>query len=682
MNHPGYLNLKYRYIGIVVLFFFFQQYSYSAKVNLVTSKNPTLTEKFAAEEVRDYLLKISGKEIDIRNSGSASGFNIFIGNSLNQDVRKLNLENEEYVIRPVKNGMVISGGGNRGTLYAVYDFLEKLGCRWYYMDTADEIIPALTLDEIIRISSEIDIIERPDFSYRIFQYLTYDIGGIDSEQSKRNLEQIPELIDWLCKNRINIFQFGFDGKNSYQHWLTHKKYLLELQKRDMTVGISGHSYFLFLPDSVLNMHREWWPEINGERKKAGQFCTNNREAVTYYISNIIRFLHENPEVKYVTAWPADTEGWCNCKLCGDDSTVADRYLKLSKTIHKEIVNKFPDVSFSHFAYGSHLEAPGSEIPDPGMEVTICTWGRDFKDNFDNMSAKNGWEGNFYKDDFMKEFNAWSKITDSAGSRLILHEKYLRHLGFGFLPLPLKVIQDDIRYFRSRGLDGFELPMGFMGRRTKALNFHATAKLMWDSEINIKLLEEDYFSKFYGEQAYLMQMAYENVVLAQPNLKYFTELQKLERNISPVEKYTHKDRDYALKALMYFDLADKYIYKALLETESSDIAERIRRFEKSLRYIELEYRGLLELTNATSHIERSGNTADPAEKNIELQFARDCLEKARNISNERQILIRENRYNAYYYLWDVNWQGAICIFYDPDIQKFREIISNKEFTESD
>ena len=127
--------------------------------------------------------------------------------------------------------------------------------------------------------------------------------------------------------------------------------------------------------------------------------------------------------------------------------------------------------------------------------------------------------------------------------------------------------------------------------------------------------------------------------------------------------------------MYFDMADKYIYKALPEAESSDIAERIKRFEKSLRYIELEYKGLLELTNVTNHIQRSWNTANTAGINTELQFARECLNKAKNISNARQILIRENIYNAYYYLWDINWQGAICIFYDSDIQKFQEIINN-------
>ena len=48
----------------------------------------------------------------------------------------------------VKNGEItLSGGNERGVLYAVYRLLEELGCRFYAEDT--EVIPTLTLDEAV-----------------------------------------------------------------------------------------------------------------------------------------------------------------------------------------------------------------------------------------------------------------------------------------------------------------------------------------------------------------------------------------------------------------------------------------------------------------------------------------------------------------------------------------------------
>lgn len=646
---------------------------YPADFEIVVSRNSTVTERFAAEELGKYLLRITGENFRIVSSVSRKQFDLIVRNASGTEKKEMKLGEEDFIIRSQGNTLILSGGGNRGTLYAVYSFLELLGCRWYYPYEADEVIPVLTGSEVMKIAEGLDVIERPDFRYRIYQYQTHDIGDSDSKEAAEAFGNFPDRINWLCKNRFNIFQFGLDGKNSFEHWPEYKKNMNELKKRDMIPGISGHSYFLLLPDSVFGKNPEWWPERDGKRQKAGQFCTRNEEVVSYYLNNIIVFLRENPYIKYFTVWPADTYGWCNCSLCGSDSTVADRYMELSNYIYKELKKEFPDIIFNHFAYGSHLEAPVHQKPPHDMLVTVCTWGRDFSQPFTQMSAPNGWSGNYYKEDFRKEFEAWRRITSSTGSPMLFHEKYIRHLGFGYLPLPLKIMEEDIRYFKKSGLDGFELPMGFMGLRTKALNLYATARLMWRSETDIGDLEKEYFSNFYGKSGMLMKAAYENLSEAQPNLKYFTELQKLEKDISPVEKYRPQDLDYAVKAFYYFGSSRKYADIALASAASDVVRIRIEKFIISLDYITEEYRGLLALASASVHLKKAEASEDTSYADKEILVAMEYIDKAKVSRDIRQKMVRDHLGKGL--IWDINFKGPVCIFYDTDIDKYEELIKN-------
>ena len=661
-----------RKICVMFLFLLCGVKIYSTDIEIVISRKPTVTEKFATEELCNYLFRITGGNFRVVSSVSHKRYNLIVRNANEIEKLEMSLGEEDYIIRSSGNSLSMLGGGNRGTLYAVYSFLEMLGCRWYYPYDQDEVIPVLTGPEVIKIAEELDVLERPDFKYRIYQYQTHDIGSSDSEEAAEAFDNFADRIDWLCKNHFNIFQFGLDGKNSYEHWPEYRKNMNELIKRDMIPGISGHSYFLLLPDSVFGKNPDWWPERDGKRQKAGQFCTRNKEVVSYYLKNIIGFLGENPDIKYFTVWPADTYGWCNCSLCGSDSTVADRYMELSNLIYKEIKTIFPDIIFNHFAYGSHLEAPVHQKPSAEMLVTVCTWGRDFSQPFTGMSAPNGWSGNYYKDDFRKEFDAWRRITESTGSPMLFHEKYIRHLGFGFLPLPLKILEDDIRYFKESGIDGFELPMGFMGVRTKALNLYAAAKLMWRSETDISDLVMEYFSNFYGKSGMLMKAAYENVSDAQPDMKYFTELQKLEKDISPVEKYRPQDLDNSVKALYLFNSARKYADLALVSTESDIVRSRIGKFIISLDYITEEYRGLLALATASVHLKKASASADQGYAGKEIFIAMEYVEKAKESRDIRQMMIREHHGRGL--IWDINYKGPVCIFYDSDIDRYEELIN--------
>lgn len=86
---------------------------------------------------------------------------ILKGAELNFDYNRLN--EDGFFIKTIGNLIIIDSFNNRGTLYGVYDFLEKyVGVRFISAETT--YIPKHNKIEI----GQLDIIERPDFMFRHF----------------------------------------------------------------------------------------------------------------------------------------------------------------------------------------------------------------------------------------------------------------------------------------------------------------------------------------------------------------------------------------------------------------------------------------------------------------------------------------------------------------------------------
>ena len=68
--------------------------------------------------------------------GPVRGKSIFVGGSAALRARKPgvifeSLGPEGYVLKTLGSDLVIAGGRPRGTMYGVYGYLDKLGCRWF-----------------------------------------------------------------------------------------------------------------------------------------------------------------------------------------------------------------------------------------------------------------------------------------------------------------------------------------------------------------------------------------------------------------------------------------------------------------------------------------------------------------------------------------------------------------------
>ena len=113
---------------------------------IVQSKRATEPEKFAVEELATFLGRVTGARFPVVSEASLTGADakqIYVGwtnHAAHNGIDTVNLGEEEWVIRTIGDGLVLTGGRPARTMYAVYEFLEdQIGCHW--LDRKTEVIP-------------------------------------------------------------------------------------------------------------------------------------------------------------------------------------------------------------------------------------------------------------------------------------------------------------------------------------------------------------------------------------------------------------------------------------------------------------------------------------------------------------------------------------------------------------
>ena len=142
---------------------------------IVEGAAPTAAESLAARDLAAYLGRATGATFRIVAESAAPGSDrrIFVGATQYARRQGLDIEKlgpEESVIRSSGLDLVLTGGRPRGTLYAVYEFLETtVGCLW--LDEHTEIVPAKPNLMVPRL----DVRSQPAFWDRvIYTYIESD----------------------------------------------------------------------------------------------------------------------------------------------------------------------------------------------------------------------------------------------------------------------------------------------------------------------------------------------------------------------------------------------------------------------------------------------------------------------------------------------------------------------------
>ncbi len=473
------------------------------RCSIVTTPNASATTKRAAKELATYVKRISGADVPIVSEDRFDGAaRLDVG--LTQRVRASLpdgfLEEEERVlVRSDAAGVLICGGSDRGTLFAVYRFLEVLGCRWLTPDPETEIVPR----QSTLVVKDVHLDTKPAFQWRLF------LGGRQiTEHSLRG--ERAQLEPWGVKVGLNglytpeaapengacyYYPAGFDGVHTWEGIITNNAYF--------------------------EKHPEWFPLLGGKRVPTGrnrQLCVTASGLADEFARNVIRAFDDDPQCRLMSISPNDCFGWCECpectdldqRLCGGRTTEqglararpfrGDRVFWFANEVAARVAKKHPDKKLLLLAYVNYAEPPDTVRPHPNVIPFVCHYApADYAHAINDPAS----EPNRQFNEMLKD---WVRTTPN-----VMIYSYVSKSLWWQLPRPvLRTFAADIEYFYQLGITRYYCQSTLSDWPLDGPLYYVIARLLWDPSADADAIARQWIDGMFGPASEHMAAFYEAV----------------------------------------------------------------------------------------------------------------------------------------------------------------------------
>ena len=389
-------------------------------------------------------------------------------------LRASKFRDEEWGIRSFGRDVVLTGGGTRGCLYAVYHFLEDFcGVRWWNDDEED--VPAAKALEFPQLKKR----GRPKFFYR-------DIY--------RERTSSPRF---AARCRVN-------GNGA------------SLIPPELGGGeIFGppdhcHTWDRHLPFSQFGKeHPEWFSMRNGRRiggdsfaggdGKCGQLCLTcpglpqvlaDRIELSIAKGEVEAKAKGLPPPRLYDMSMNDNMCYCECKPCQDEIArygMSGYQLRFENQVAEILGKRHPDLRFSVFAYHESEQVPKTDIrAASNIVVKLCNTRQ-------NMVA-----GIFDKDNrFMHDqVRNWSRHAPNL---------FVWDYAITFLPMTMGYpfpsegnIVEKIRYYAENGVKGMLIEHEHPECADMyELKYYLERRALEDPTVDAQALADEFFARYYG-----------------------------------------------------------------------------------------------------------------------------------------------------------------------------------------
>ena len=428
----------------------------AAKAIIVVAEGATEAEQYAANELADFLKQVTGAAFEVSSPPTAGKSRLLVG----PDAAKLaapdfstdGLGADGIIIRTVGSDLILAGGQPRGTLYAVYTFLEdQIGCRWWSSKVSTiPSKPTLTVGEL-------NIRYVPALEYRE----SFWFDAFDG--------------DWAVRNKCNGNSERLDDKRGGKH-----KY----------EGFVHTFYPLIPPDKYFQDHPEWFSEIKGTRTHdRAQLCLTNEEMRAELVKNLKERMRKNPAATIASVSQNDWHGNCQCAKCAaieqEEGSPAGLMLRFVNAVAADIEQEFPNVAISTLAYQYTRKPPKITRPRPNVIVRLCSIECSFSTPLANERNKE------FRDDIV----GWSKICN----RLYVWD-YTTNFRHYVMPHPnLRVLGPNVKFFADHNVKGLFEQGAYQsyGSEMAELRAWVLAKLLWDPTRDGQALIDEFIAGYYG-----------------------------------------------------------------------------------------------------------------------------------------------------------------------------------------
>ncbi len=424
--------------------------------------SPSATEEFAAEQIRDHLLAMAGMESRQYNAKDAT-----TGICINDrdaaalagiEVEALALGPDDFHLETRGGNVHVLGGGPRGVVYGAYHLLEALGCRWYA--ASNTVVPRRRTVVL----PPLKVTQRPAFEFR-------DTFNWDLREPKTWLRH--RLNGWYCP--VPSYMGGHIDYGGFVHTF----------------------HELLPPGEFFETHPEYYSLVNGTRRRdAAQLCLTHPEVVRIVTERVLERMRRQPALTIFSVSQNDCANPCECPACRaiveEEAAQSGPILRFVNAVAAETSKVFPDKLIDTLAYWYSVDAPKHVVPHPNVRVRLCSIGCCQVHGYgacDHPASRQ----------FLRALDDWSKITPQL---YIWH--YATNFAHYLLPMPdLEELQANLRLYRDRGVRGvFIQSCGDEGggAESLALRGYVTSRLLWNPDLPLWALVDEFLRAHYGVQA--------------------------------------------------------------------------------------------------------------------------------------------------------------------------------------
>ena len=452
--------------------------------------------RYAAEELRDFTEKTTGVTLPIVSSttgkavvlesleklehleglGNPEGLE---GETFNPDAFRFHAEGKR---------LFITGGGPRGVLYGVYELLERFaGCRWYA--SWHTVAPPRDRFEV---PANLDETHTPAFAMR--EPYWFDVH---------------ENQEFAARLRVNSRSWKrFDEKFGGNPW-----------RFGGGLG-SCHTFDTLLPpDEWFDSHPEYFSMVKGRRMKSRtQLCLTNPDVLRIVTSNVLERIRKDPGAKFYGVSQNDWFNFCECPACkavdDEEGSHAGTMVRFVNAIAEEVEKEFPDAIIETLAYQYTRKAPKKTKLRHNVVPCLCTIECDFSRPIDESQFRENIS-------FRTDIEDWSRLTDF----LFLWD-YTTDFGHYLLPWAnVRALQGNLQFFRRNNVKAIFEQGAYQGRHADfaELKTWLLAKWMWNPDLPIEPLLDDFFAGYYGKGAPFVR-------------EYFEQLHRLQAKYSADPKH--------------------------------------------------------------------------------------------------------------------------------------------------
>lgn len=426
------------------------------------------SEKTAATELAKYLKLITDTVFPVVSSAMDGKPAIYVGQtsaskSMLPGFDWNSLKADGILIKTMGKNIVLAGDRPRGTMYAVYTFLEDyLGCRWWTPEV--EAIPRKTFLSV----GAIDYKYTPPFFYR------------DTFFKKVKQQNPAYCVKMKLNGNFSSIPEEWGGSHSFAGFC--------------------HTFGRLLPPSkYFAAHPEWFSEINGKRlfdqsedAQRSQLCLSNQEMKQELIRNALKTIRATPSASIVSISQNDAPtSYCQCDKC---KAAVAKYggiqsgliLEFVNSVAEEIEKSYPDIWVETLAYQYSRNPPINIVPRKNVLIRLSTIECDFSQPLNSHTNQ----------EFHDNIVAWKKLAP----RLFIWDYIVNFKNF-HLPHPnINIMAENIRFFADNNAVGvFEQGDGFIqDAQFTPLKTYLAAKQMWNPCLDAEKVKLEFLNGYYGK----------------------------------------------------------------------------------------------------------------------------------------------------------------------------------------